>query len=325
MTHNITILSGVVPYFHYKRFFKIQYKLFLQKYKNYKPRPFELSMYGGHYGVSRSMIEGLKGLKDVSVNYNPSKKNEIKETVVVISDINALRQAIELKKKGKIKKLIAGPNLGILPTDYKEISSEFIDVYITHADWCLDFFIDLETRLQDKMRIWPAGINEEYWKPKEKNKTGKKILFFKKQVNEKLYKNCKQIAQKHNFEVIELKKGNYTFLQYKELLQEVDFLVHFSAHESQGISLSESWSMNVPTMVWNTEEWEVNNNLKIKCSSAPYLNNENGRFFKNEKEFENLFKTNQFDSKLYYPRKYVLENLTDKKSAQILIDIINNI
>lgn len=324
MKPKITILAGVVPYFYYKRSLKINYKLFLKKYRGYLPRPFEVLMYGGHYGVSRSMIEGLQGLNE-NVNYNPSRKKDIGDVVIVIGDINALRQAIELKQQKKIKKLIAGPNLCVFPTDFREIAAKEIDVYITHATWCVDYFIEMLPVLKNKMKIWPVGIDENYWKPLTKTKkNGKTLLFFKKYVDDVFYNKCLIIAKENGFEVIELIRGGYTFEQYKQLLSKVDFLVHFTEHESQGISLSESWAMNVPTMVWSTGVWNHEGN-NIKCSSAPFLNNENGRFFKNEIEFDKLFKTQQFLPDLYQPRKWVLENLTDRKSASILTNIINSI
>ena len=77
MKEKVTIITGEVPYFNYVRTLKIAYKKLLQKYRNYKPRPFELLMYGGHYGVTRSMIEGLQKNNEIDVNYNPRKKSDI--------------------------------------------------------------------------------------------------------------------------------------------------------------------------------------------------------------------------------------------------------
>ena len=88
MNQKITILAGVVPFFYYKRTLKIRYKLFLKKYRNYKPRPYELLMHLGHYGVSRSLIQGLKSINE-NVNYNPSRKTYIGPNSVIIA-INSI-------------------------------------------------------------------------------------------------------------------------------------------------------------------------------------------------------------------------------------------
>jgi hypothetical protein len=323
MSEKITILTGKAPFFYYERKAKIIYKSLLQKYRGYKPLPGELSMYGGHYGVSRSMIEGLQKIGYTNFNYNPSHLSQIGDVVVVSGNMNALRQAIKWKKKGKIKRLIAGPNLCVLPTDYPEISSPEIDTYIVHADWSVNLYETLCPSLKGKMATWPAGINEEYWQPnKGQSKTGKKILFYKKRPDKYLYDACIRIAKKYNFEVTELIWGNYTIEQYKTVLSQTDFLVHFVEQESQGISLSEAWSMNIPTIVWNPGfiQYGLQN---FPCSSAPFLTNSSGRFFNDIETFENLFRTNQFSKELYDARSSIINSLTDKASATILLAIIN--
>ena len=325
MNEKITIIAGKVPFFYYKRKIKIFFEPFLSKYFNYKPSRGELLMYGGHYAVSRSLIEGLYKMGYTNFNYNPSSISKVGDVVLVIADIYALKQAIKWKKEGRIKKLIAGPNLCVFPTDYPEISSTMIDKYITHSQWCIDYFVELCPNLKYKMALWPAGVDDSYWLPDftvEKN--GKKILFFNKQPNKKMYSKCLEIALKYGFEVIELVHGKYALEEYKTNLNKVDFLIHFMDHESQGISLSEAWCMDVPTMVWNPGMWTPGH-MNIKCSSAPLLCDKTGVFFKNEIEFENLFKQNLLNKALYSPRSILLKNYTDIKVTEIFLNIVNSI
>lgn len=325
MNERITILAGPVPGFFYKRKLSVFYKTLLNKIGLYTPIKAELTMYGGHFGVSRSLIEGLQKLNYKNFNYNPPSLSQLGEIVVVISDIKALKQAIKWKREGKIKKLIAGPNLCVLPTDFPEITAPEIDKYITHSDWCITYFENLSPSLKGRMAKWPAGVNENYWAPDPNiKKTGKRILFFNKRPKKDLYQKCLEIAYSYGYEVLELIRGNYTHDQYRSLLNKVDFLIHFVEHESQGISLSEAWSMNVPTFVWNQGVWKYSEQITIESSSAPYLNPLNGAFFKDEIEFKNLF-NHKFDPSLYEPRKWLLENLTDTKSAGILVNIVNSL
>jgi hypothetical protein len=323
MNEKITILSGKAPYYYYERKVKIFCKTLLKKFRGYNPSPGELAMYGGHYGVTRSMIEGLQKIGYTNFNYNPSSLSQIGDIVLVVGGIPALQQAIKWKKSGKIKQLIAGPNLCILPTDYPEIASPEINTYIVHADWNVEQYENLCPALKGKMAKWPVGIDINYWKPQEGQlKTGKKILFYKKTVEEYLYNECLTIAKKNGFEVIELIRGGYSFDQYKNLLNEVDFLIHFANSESQGISLAEAWGMNVPTMVFNPGIWSYKG-YNFPCSSAPLLTDSTGHFFNNSNGFKDLFQTNKFSSALYAPRQWTTENLTDERSAAILLNIIN--
>ena len=297
----------------------------LRKYKNYTPQPYELSFYGGHYGVSRSMIEGLEKVGYTNFNFNPSSTSEVGQVAVVISGIQALRQAIKWKKSGKIKKLIAGPNICVLPTEYPEISSPEIDVYLNHSQWTADYYQEMCPALKGKMRLWPAGVDEKFWDPDSSvQKNGKRLLFYNKRPEKQLYEKCKQKAEENGFEVIELQRGGYTLEDYKELLNKVDFLVHFVEQESQGISLSESWSMNVPTIVWNPGNWSYNL-MNIKCSSAPYLVKETGLFFRDEEDFSQIITKGQLKPEAFDARKWLICNLTDAKSAEILLNIVNSI
>ena len=81
-----------------------------------KPPKFNYGIYGGHYGVTRSFVEGLKSNK-IPHNYNPKKLDQMSQIVVVLAGVKTLLQAIELKKCGYIKKLIAGPNIVVFSSD----------------------------------------------------------------------------------------------------------------------------------------------------------------------------------------------------------------
>ena len=76
--------------------------------------------YRGHFAVTRSLVEGLDAI-GASYNYNPKYPWELAETVIVLAGARTLRQAIKLKKKGRIKKLLAGPNIVVFSSDENSI------------------------------------------------------------------------------------------------------------------------------------------------------------------------------------------------------------
>ena len=82
---------------------------------------------------------------------------------------------------------------------------------------------------------------------------------------------------------------------------------------------------DVPTLVWNRGYWQYKQYKWQESSSAPYLNDSCGMFFKNKDDFGN--KLNIFIKNLpnFKPRKYSLENFTDKIPAQNYLKIINEI
>ncbi len=325
MKPQLTISTGPIPFFYYRKKLSIFYhKNYKQKIKGITPLPEALKMYGGHYGVARSLIHGLQELGTIDFNYNPNSLSKLADTVIVLGGgLSPIKQGIKLKKTGRIKKLVVGPNVAVWP--FEELGAPEIDLLITPSSWPGQFWADVDENISlKKLRAWPAGVDVKYWVPDSEiqpNKTGKKLLFYKKRPIKSQYEACWKIAKNNGFEVIELVPGNYSFEDYKELLNQVDFLVHFVEQESQGLSTLEAWAMNVPTIVWNPGYWHYRMR-NFKSSSAPYMTNKTGTFFKDESEFEQLIQENYLQKELYQPRNWVLKNMTDSICAQKLLDII---
>ena len=112
----LTILTKS-PWYTIDRLFK-ETKYLLKQKINTKKNQF--SNYGGHNAVTSSLIDGLMKL-DYSFVLNPKLSKQFSRHVHVLSNIYALDLAINLKKKGKINRLTAGPNLVFLPDDYNSI------------------------------------------------------------------------------------------------------------------------------------------------------------------------------------------------------------
>ncbi len=99
-----------------------------------------LNQYGGPTAVTRSLIDGLNLLGN-SYNYNPSSKH-IQADCVVLSNIDALSNAISLKRSGKIKRLLAGPNIVTLPSEAgRLIAEQEVDVCLVPSKWVKDLYL----------------------------------------------------------------------------------------------------------------------------------------------------------------------------------------
>jgi hypothetical protein len=284
--------------------------------------PLQKPRYGGHFAVTRSLIEGLQKA-NIPFVYNPQREKDCTERVIVLAGINTLVQAIALRKSGIIKKLAAGPNIVTYPGDSPDVvGSPCIDRYIVNSNWTKTLYaLDLP-ELEPKLIIWPAGVDEQFWKPVGLPKHPRSMLFYAKRPERKLLEDCRQIAVEAGFEVTILKYGTYVPTQYKDLLDRNSVMVHFVEQESQGISLCEAWSMDVPTLVWNPGFffWQGHN---VVSSSAPYLSKETGAFFRDAVEFKGVLRQLISHSFQFSPRKWVLENQTDERSAQHLMDLLD--
>jgi len=284
--------------------------------------PLQKPRYGGHFAVTRSLIEGLQKA-NIPFIYNPQRVKDCTERVVVLAGIKTLEQAIGLRKKGIIKKLAAGPIIVTHPGDNPEIiGSPCIDRYIVNSDWVKALYALDMPKLEPKLIIWPAGVDEQIWKPAGSPKSNRSILLYVKTPNKQLIEDCRQIAREAGFEVTTLEYGSYSTEQYKTLLDQNSIMVYLTETESQGIALCEAWSMGVPSLVWNQGIfcWQGQN---LPASSAPYLSNETGVFFRDAVEFKDVLQRLASHSFQFNPRKWILDNQTDERSARLLMDLLD--
>lgn len=321
----ITILTDPIPVGRW--FFSEFAKHHLRKIKN-KFRPpthHSKSAYRGHYSVTRSLVEGLS-IIDVDANYNPKFLNDIADTIVVLSGASTLRQAIALKRKGRIRKLLAGPNILVFPSEHDAlITSSEIDICIVPSEWVRKMYVNERPILNDRCVSWAAGVDTSYWVPiAPTSRVQLSVLIF-----EKLYENTVgsiaeyvDILERRGCNVQIIKYGEYTREEYLLNLRNADVMVGFSYSESQGIAWAEAWSVGVPTLIWRNETHKYQGKT-FACSTAPYLSEETGAFFTDIADFETVFINWVNNRERFQPRKWVMENMSDKVCAQKLLDIAN--
>ena len=281
-------------------------------------------IYTGHPAVTRSLITGLKKL-GAEFNYNPKKIKEVGETVVVLSGVAVLRQAIKLKRCGKIKKLLAGPNLMVVSTEFNNILLvKEIDICLVPSDWVRIAYEEDSPALAGRIKSWPAGVDENYWHP-DNALPRNKILVYQKNAPEELAKKILEKLKSLNFEAIEIIYNKYKAEDFKKALSESSLAIFLSLSESQGIALQEAWAMNVPTLCWQPSELTINGRKYSTFSSCPYLSESTGKSWQTIDELENMLIDYKNTKTLFTPRSWVESNLTDELSVHKLLKIINDL
>lgn len=274
----------------------------------------------GPMAVNESLI---RGLNELGIEYSLNDKQpklDGSEIFFINSSLDALKWATDLKKKGKIKKLVAGPNLVVMPSDFNGIIlSKEIDIIILPSDWVKRFWLASGFNLIEKIRIWPAGVKDDGIKDNEK----KKVLFYKKNISNEVYLMVKNLLKKLNINFEEIIYGKFSRNNYLKKLDKSSFLIYLQESESQGLSLLEAWMKNVSTFVFNRNYFKKNE-IKIygKDIAAPYLHESCGAFFENEEILQKLISDLFSGISKYSPRNYYLSEFTDKICAKKLMKII---
>ncbi len=275
-----------------------------------------LGKYSGPDAVLDSLVRGLSEL-NIQFEVNPVKPKY--DTIHVLSGIEILKEMVHKKSAGKIKKLIVGPSTVQTPYDYKNlIQDKNIDILLFPSKWTKDWFINLEPSLNDKIKIWPAGVQIP-----EETSSREKVLVFKKNVPEEIYQKVLKKLDDKKIQYDIITYGTYARKDYLQKLLSASVLIYLQKTESQGLALQEAWAYNIPTLVWQNKDWQYDtyawSNEKI---AAPYQTNDSGRFFTAETldvQLDSILN----NASAYNPRKYCIENLSDKVSVQNYLEIIN--
>lgn len=275
-----------------------------------------------HPAVTNSLLRGLQKL-GVDFNFNPSKISDVGSTVVVLTNLDALQEAIQWKQTGRIKKLLSGPNFAITPTHYAKMQE--IDTYLVPSDWIKRAYTEKEPSLQNKVKSWPAGVDENYWNPKVsfKNRSCRNILIYTKINAEEFYDSVKNLVKKYRWNPVRITYGQYTHQQYRAALEQAQFAIFLSRSESQGIGLLEAWAMDVPTLVWNPGKSLTYEKIYFKnTSSCPYLTDQTGKSWKTLQDLEDILLNLASISSTFSARDWLLANMTDTLAAKILLSYI---
>jgi hypothetical protein len=265
-------------------------------------------------------VEGLEKL-GINFNYAPLGLRHLADTVVVLAGVDTLQQAIYLKSKGYIRKLFAGPNIVIFSSDYGSIlASPEIDAVITPSHYIDDLYIEDNPGLKGKIFSWPAGVDTEYWKPESALKRDR-ILIFEKQNKGPVgpVEPYADYLRKIGWDVEVMRYGSFRHHQYRDSLQRSSLMLGFVTDESQGIAWAEAWSCNVPTLIWRNTS-NVYRGRQYKCSTAPYLCEDNGLFFDDLEHFKERFAYWVAHRDQFHPRTWTLANMSDEVSARQLYE-----
>ncbi len=279
--------------------------------------------------VREGLLNGLEKINH-TYNFNPRKIDDIAQTAVVLSSADIVDRAIYYKKKGVIKHLIVGPNLVVLPQDENGILTDpAIDLILVPCEWVKIAYEQEDPNLMGKIKIWYAGVDTKYWQPATSNNLTNNVLIYNKTGSELFCLEIQNILKNYGYNPIILQYGSYDHTTYKELLHTVQFAVFISATESQGISMAEAWSMNVPTLVWDPQPkhptpYDVHHyRTYTEISACPYLTNKTGATWKTTDDFKKLLQQDSLFSQ-FKPREWVLKNMTQEKSAELLASIVES-
>jgi hypothetical protein len=283
------------------------------------------SRFPGHYGVTRSVVEGLRAI-GADFNFNPQSFSQLGRIVYAPAN-EALSQTIALKQRGAIDFLVAGPVNALFADEYGGIMlSPQLELAIVASEWMIDFYRE-SPELARKCRACPCGVDADFWKPVGTPK-GRTCVVYWKSGDERFCEDAEAMVRRAGLEPVRVRSrhGQHKIFTPQDLRAALDravLSVFLSTFETQGIALAEAWSMNVPTVVWDPRgdaEWR--GRRFTAGSSAPYLTPATGVAFGEIGELKPALDGALQSLGCFQPRDWVLANMTDAACSRRLYELI---
>ena len=279
-------------------------------------------------GGPKKVVDNLiKGLDLLGYPYIINKSLDCCGRLYIHDDACALAEAVKLPADIKI---IAGPNLYVLPRHIpREIDLSRV-VYLQPSQWAKDFWTDFGFN-RCPIEIWPVGIDTDDFKPGNGEK--KFVLVYFKQREREELDFIKKTLERKNTEYVVLEYGYYKESDYKKMLDGAKYIVWLGRQESQGIALEEALASGVPALVcdvnrfgqWRAGKKEMamfteKENDYGNVTSAHYFDETCGIKIKDLKDFDGGVDLMNARYQSFSPRGYILNNLNLKKQSRELIE-----
>ena len=190
---------------------------------------------------------------------------------------------------------------------------------IAPSDWVKNKFITKFNLPEDKLAVWPVGI-EEFNNIREVNYDC--LIYFKRRDQSEL-DTVKKFLVSNGLSYRMVEYGTYGEDGFKQLVNSAKFCFLINGTESQGIAVQEIMSMGVPIIAWDIKEWlDQGEAYRVPATSIPYWDERCGEVFFNIDDLEVTFSKFYATLDQYDPKAFIKDNLSFECSVKTLLDIL---
>jgi glycosyltransferase involved in cell wall biosynthesis len=201
-------------------------------------------------------------------------------------------------------------------------------VYLLTSQWTYEMYNQTYT---NKCGYWYAGIDIDQWPDTAGQPKDIDFLIYDKirwdhdRFETALLEPIQKMLKRRGFRIETLRYLGHDHETYHRMLARSRAMVFLCEHETQGLAYQEALASNVPILAWDNGYWldplwKRFSKTMIPATSVPYFSPDCGERFADFGAFEPAL--NRFLERLpsLRPRKYIAENLTMKRSAEIYAD-----
>lgn len=197
---------------------------------------------------------------------------------------------------------------------------QYYNKLIVPSEWVKNLLILKFGVNENKVSVWPVGIKESNL---NRNVKYDCLLYSKRRDVSEVSKAIDFLESK-NFSYNIISYGAYSESDFELIASQSKFCFLVNGSESQGIAVQEMMSSNLPLFVWDIIDWfDQGEEYRVPATSVPYWDKTCGEKFYQESEMEDIFVKFYDRINSYNPKKFVEDNLSYKRSVEILLEILN--
>ena len=265
----------------------------------------------------------ISALKDTQIEYKLISESKLKEkaregsTVFIPQWSGKIEDLFKLLQVSHLN-VTLGPNIDLKLRELSNFltqNSLSYKNFLVPSSWVKNIYQNVPLTKEIRLRVWPAGVNTEYWKPKTIHNRKRLLIYIKGETNFYVNGVLKLLTELYGSRLIIVEYGKYSTRQYKSFLEDSFAAIWLAGTESQGMALAEAWAMDVPTLVRESNERNIFGKSWI-ASAAPYLSDSTGSFFNENEDFLAQYDLFLENISGFKPRDWVI--LNQSYSTQIL-------
>jgi hypothetical protein len=278
-------------------------------------------------------INLMRGLDKINIPYRFNDYKYIKKHPDEIACIIGKPHLLFERKWNN--PIVFGAGIYSHPVEYPNLLQLYPNLkqVLVPGEWMRKMF---EPYYGNKVKSWPVGIDTEFWSPQINDHKQFDFLIYDKirwerdKYEPELLNPLKAILDHKNLTHQSIRYGEYDIANLKAMLKNSKSVIFLCEHETQGLAYQQILSANIPILAWDRggywqDPYYFPHKVKYEpVSSVPYWDGRCGDKFESINEFER--KLDIFLNNLpgFYPRDFILENLTLEKCARDYFDIIKS-
>jgi hypothetical protein len=255
--------------------------------------------------VYKSLLNSkTKGIKKVTWKESTWPKNG--SNVIILADFLDLLpiKLIEILQQCSV---LIGPNVDLEISRNKSFLEFFKKASLLAPSIWVQRLLQNELKeMNNKIEVWPAGIDTDFWKPRNIERDSILIYVKSKNRNE-IIKQYLNLISRTRFKIAIIEYGKYNQTKFLRVLNRSLFCIWFGDTESQSMAQFQAWSMNTPTFVLKKDFIQRQDKV-YTASSSPYLCSHTGSFFEETENPEINFQIWLNSYLKLEPRKWVLQH-----------------